>query len=175
MTPIQQPTARRPWSSTILCMLVIQQSAVPRQMPHFARRDIRQRARSATPRIAPQPPACRAPHGSGWSAACWGTGWPRRPMGCSQRKQSPDPLGHRRMKLPSRAALPLQTPAPPCSPREYPRSLVAAILQQGWAASLLVSPHRAPPGEKNPPPGHALRRGKPMGTCHRRTADPTRH
>ena len=87
-TPIRQPAGRGPRSSTIPCMVVSQQPAVPRRMPHSAQRDIRHRARSATLQIAPPPPACRAPQGSGWSAACRGTGWPRHPMGCSNESRA---------------------------------------------------------------------------------------
>ena len=131
---------------------------------------MRHRARSgaATQRIAPPPPACRAPQGSGWSVPCRDTGWQRHPMGCSQRKQSPDPLGHCQMKLSSSAVLPLQTPAAP----KVPKNLVAAILQQGWAARLLVSPHSAPPGLKTPTTGTRPQAGENHGNLSQSRSRP---
>ena len=67
----------------------------------------RRPAAASMPSLQPSPL-----EGLGGRPPAEGTGRPGRPMGCSQRKQSADPLGHRRMKLPSRTVPPLQTPAP---------------------------------------------------------------
>ena len=81
--------------------------------------------------------------------------------GCSQRlgKRSPEPLGHRRVKLPSRAALPLQRPAPPSSREStQDRGWAAIILLRGWAARLPSGPRLGLHRALKPPSAGSTRR-----------------
>ena len=53
--------------------------------------------------------------------------------------------------------------------------MVAAILWRGWAARLLVSPHIAPPGLKNPTTGLSPQEEKPWEFDVGTQLTPTRH